>query len=957
MHLRIRPASIVCFTFVTLLFALATFAAAQSSKLIHFGREIQPIFAKHCFHCHGPNEAKGGLRLNRPETALAALESGLHAIVPGNVAESELFRRIASTDESERMPPEGKPLTKEQIELVRQWIAQGAKWQQHWAFEPVSRPPVPKVNHQSWVRTPIDAFIAQSLEAAGLVPNAPADKVALLRRATYDLTGLPPTWDEIESFAADTSDAAFEKVIDRLLDSERYGEQWGRHWLDVVRYAETNSFERDNPKPHAWRYRDYVIRSLNADKPYDQFIREQLAGDELPGSSAEALIATGYYRLGLWDDEPADRVLARYDELDDIVATTGQAFLGLTVNCARCHDHKIDPFPQQDYYKLVAFFNNVRPMTEKGPNVERQIFIDRASEERHQAAVKSLNEERARVQTEISQIEEQFIEREQQRGARSSSLQRADLEDLRFRYYRDTWDRLPDFATVKPETVGKVPSGLFDISLSTRETSFGFVFDGLLNVPRDGQYTFYLDSDDGSRLSINGKMVIEYDGIHGVGKERSGKVELREGRQPIVVEYFQRSHGLGLRVAWSGTGVPRRTLSNDASQTAAEDLSKLINDRGQEVLGSETFARYTALRRKLDDFKKRPVPGDYALCVTENGGQVPETYILKRGNPTDLGDKIEPGFPGIFGTATPTIASAKPGSPTSGRRTVLANWLSSKDNRLTARVMVNRVWQHHFGRGIVRSPNNFGGLGTPPTHPELLDWLASAFMDGDWRLKPLHRQIMLSSVYQQSSRPSEAALKADTANDLFSRFDMRRLTAEEVRDSVLAVAGRLNLKMYGPSVYPEISDEVKAGQSRPGYGWGNSPPEDQVRRSVYIHVKRSLVTPLLSAFDFPDTDFSCEARFATTQPGQALAMINGKFLNDESANLAARLDKEAGAEMSQRIQCAYRLTLGRQPTDVELDRGAKLLQGLQARHGQSTDAAWKYFCLTMLNRNEFLYLD
>ena len=326
-----------------------------------------PVLAKRCFHCHGPDKAESSLRLNSQKSAFAEADSGLHAIVPGKPDDSELITRISETDESLRMPPEGKPLSKEEIETFRRWIAGGAKWETHWAFQPMKNPAAaPSVRKRTWVANPIDAFILHRLEENHLKPAPPANKIALIRRAYYDLTGLPPTPAQVDAFVNDKSPDAYEKLIDDLLESPHYGEQWGRHWLDLVRFAETNSFERDGVKPNAFRYRDYVIRSFNADKPYDQFLREQLAGDELPEVTTDSIIATGYYRLGLWDDEPADPLLAVYNEFDDIITTTSQVFLGLTVNCARCHDHKIDPIPQADYYSMLAFFHELTPYGTRG---------------------------------------------------------------------------------------------------------------------------------------------------------------------------------------------------------------------------------------------------------------------------------------------------------------------------------------------------------------------------------------------------------------------------------------------------------------------------------------------------------------------------------------------------------------------------------------------------------------
>jgi hypothetical protein len=360
---------------VLLLVVATSSVSAQQPTLVDFTREVQPILAKHCFQCHGPSDAESGLRLSSREAALAPADSGSAAIVPGDTESSELIRRISTDEEFERMPPDEPALTDQQIRILRRWIEQGAPWQEHWAFQPPQTPEPPAVTRTDWVRNPIDAFVLARLEASGLTPAPPADRLALLRRAYFDLTGLPPTPEAVAEFLADDSPEAFEKVIDRLLDSPHYGERWARHWLDLVRFAETNSFERDSVKPHAWRYRDYVIRSLNEDKPYDQFIREQLAGDELPTPSADSIIATGFYRLGVWDDEPADRLLAKYDQFDDLLTTVGQAFLGLTVNCARCHDHKIDPITQEDYYGLLAFFHNLTPMAKDGPQIEVPIVL------------------------------------------------------------------------------------------------------------------------------------------------------------------------------------------------------------------------------------------------------------------------------------------------------------------------------------------------------------------------------------------------------------------------------------------------------------------------------------------------------------------------------------------------------------------------------------------------------
>jgi mono/diheme cytochrome c family protein len=945
----------------------ASTGPVPAGRQIDFGRDIQPILARRCFACHGPDKGEAGLRLNGRDAALAALDSGAHAIVPGKPEESELLARVASTDDDQRMPPgDLKPLTPEQVALLRQWIVQGAEWRGHWSFEPVAVRSPPAVSDRAWPRGEIDAFILARLEREGLVPAPPAEKSALLRRACFDLTGLPPRPDEMTAFLADESPEAFAKVVDRLLESPHYGERWGRHWLDVVRYADTNSFERDSAKPNSWRYRDYVIRSLNADKPYDQFLIEQLAGDELTDAGADAIIATGFYRLGPFDDEPADREQYRYEELDDIVSTTGQALLGLTINCARCHDHKIDPLSQRDYYQMVSFFNGIRSNASNGPAIETQIFAESGSRESYDEARQAVDRQRDEIQRDIDQIEWTLLTRYREANGTvaAGEIYPADLEDLEFRFYRDTFEVLPDFGSVKPETVGKLPDHLFDLSPATRETAFGFAFRGKLVVRVEGDYTFRLDSDDGSRLRIytnasapREKVELAYTGIHALGDERKATFHLAAGRYPIQLEYFQREGGFGLRLDWSGPDFERRPLTKNADRPARPiDLATLVASEGPRLMGQAEVDRHAELIRKLAALKAS-LPTEFALSVTEAGPVPQETFVLERGNVHARGAKVEPAFPGILARQPVVIAPPPPSATTCGRRLALAHWIASPTNPLTARVMANRVWQHHFGRGIVRSPNNFGALGNPPTHPELLDWLASRLVEGGWRLKPLHRLIMLSSAYQMSSHIAERAAAVDPANDLFSHFDMRRLGAEELRDSVLSITGQLNPQMYGPGIYPEISAEVLHGQSQPGAGWGKSTPEQQARRSVYIHVKRSLILPLLSSFDFPESDSSCEARFTTSPPTQALGMLNGKFLGDEAAHFAARLAREAGDDPAARVALAYRLAFSRSPTTDETARGIRLIESLETKHQLAADAAWKYYCLTILNRNELLYLD
>jgi mono/diheme cytochrome c family protein len=795
--------------------------SAEGAK--YFETHVRPVLQTHCVSCHGGEKVRGGLSLTSRDAALKGGDTG-PAVAPGRPAESLMLRAISHAGEL-KMPPKGK-LAQAQIDALTKWVEMGAPWpageirhagpppvddraRNFWSFRPVVRPAVPAVKRADWVKTPIDAFVLARLEAAGLQPAPPAEKTSLLRRVYYDLTGLPPAPDEVDAFLKDTSPDAYGKVVDKLLMSPAYGERWARHWLDLVRYAETNGYEFDTAKPHVWRYRDYVINGLNADKPYDQFVKEQLAGDELDPATTDGLIATGFYRLGAWDGGAPDRLQAAYDELDDIVSTTGQVFLGLTVQCARCHDHKIDPFPQKDYYRLLAFVHNVQRYS---PRTAVRTIGGKADAELQKQEIAAHKERQAEVARQMKEIED----------------------------------------ALRPHLSGG-------------------------------------EKDD---------------------------FEHPERRQDII-----RKH------------VPEHVTAED-------------------------YERYAArVQEKAQLERKQPSGIAQALCVSEAGATAPETFVFVRGDPKSRGDKVEPGFPSVLGSKAPTFPAAS-GARTAGRRRVLAEWVASPENPLTARVMVNRIWQHHFGRGIVRSASDFGYRGTPPTHPELLDWLAAEFVERGWKLKAVHKLIVTSNAYRMSSRPDPAALAKDPENDLLWRFDLRRLSAEEVRDSVLAVGGNLNRsKVGGPSIYPHIQREVLQGQSMPGVGWRQSPPEEAARRSVYVHVKRSLPVPFLNAFDAADPDSSCPVRFTTTQPTQALAMLNGEFLNAQAKVFADDVRKAAGDDPAAQVRLALRRVTQREPLAKEVERGVGFVARLRESHQRSAAEALRDFCLLALNLNEFVYLD
>lgn len=724
-------------------------------QLRFFETAIRPLLADSCYRCHGENRQRGSLRVDNRESLLKGGDTGA-AIVPGN-AKSSLLLKAVHHDGLE-MPP-GKKLNAEQIRALEKWVNLGAPWpsndkktvvksnnkgfqitnedRKFWSFQPVQRSDIPAKGNFSH---PVDAFLSVKLQEKGLGFSPPASRRELIRRVYFDLIGLPPSPEEVAAFVADQSPDSYEKLLGKLLAMPQYGERWGRHWLDVVRFAQTSGYERDNEKPHSWRYRDYVIKAFNEDKPYDQFILEHIAGDEIAEVTDDSLTATAFYRLGVWDDEPDDGRQAEFDDLDDILVTTSNAFLGLTVGCARCHDHKFDPIAQEDYYSMLAFIRNVRRFENPGKNATETVFAN-----------------------------------------------------------------------------------------------------------------------------------------------------LKSGGQ--------------------------------------------------------------------------------TLCVHEYGNKARPTHILSRGSAASPEKEVQPQFVRVLcptnESAQPTIPAPNAKAKTTGRRLVLAKWLANEKHPLTARVMVNRIWQHHFGRGIVATPNDFGNTGTAPTHPQLLDWLASDFMANGWKMKRMHKLIMLSQAYQQSSKvANKKGVAVDPDNTLLWRQNMRRLEAEAIRDTILAVSGNLNLKMGGHGIFPTLPKEVLNTQSRPGAGWqNNTPKEEQHRRSVYIFAKRTLGVPILESFDQASLDTSTARRAVTTIAPQALILLNSRFMDEQANAFAKRLLKEAGKNPEQQIQRMFQLALSRTPSGEEVDIANRFLARMQSRFSSIENPEHRYerslamLAKVVLNLNEMIYVD
>jgi Protein of unknown function (DUF1553)/Protein of unknown function (DUF1549)/Planctomycete cytochrome C len=816
--------------------------AQQSERPAERFKRVAPILEQKCVMCHGGSVQRSGLDLRSEQTILRGGARG-PAVVPGNLDQSLLYRLVTHQEEPgmpmgmARLPDSDTAEIARWIESLPRDLAAASEAtmpvrqpgspitdtdRQFWSFQSPVRPAVPAVKNRSSVRNEIDAFILLRLEANGLAFAPPAAPQVLLRRVYLDLIGLPPSPEELDEFLADPSDAAYEKIIDRLLASPRYGERWGRHWLDLARYADSGGYEFDYDRPHAWRYRDYVIRSFNEDKPYDRFIREQLAGDQLNPADPAALIATGFCRNGPTVDN-ATNEQTRADELDDMVTTTSSVFLGLTVGCARCHDHKYDPIPQKDYYRMQAIFF---------PFEKTDRLLVSASEA---AAFKARNKE-------LDELIKPF--REKIAGIEEPHRERLLAEKVKFH-------------------------------VRLAESS------GALN-----------------------------------------EIDREQFRQATAARF-------------------------------AKDV-KLQDEEIEALLSPEESKARKGLQeeiKKINQTRSQPLPA--AMGITDKA--MPEqAFLLRRGDITQKDEAVGPGLPAVLaGEADISVTD---------RRKQLAEWIASPVNPLTARVAANRIWQYHFGQGIVRTPSDFGATGDRPSHPELLDWLAAEFVSRGWSWKAMHRLILTSGTYRQSSRFDTRAASRDHENRLLWRMNPRRVEAEVLRDSILAVSGKLNLEMGGPGIYPRIDSSVISTGSRPRWPLDVTEGPKEWRRSVYIFIKRSVLLPLIEVFDCPATTVSSPTRSVSTVAPQALAMLNNESTLEQASHFARRIELEAGAERRAQIARAFKYALSRGASPTEVNWALKFLKDqsggyTQRRHEHPEAAALRDFCHAMLNLNEFLYVD
>lgn len=884
-----------------------------------------------------------------------------------------------------------------------------------WAYRPLARPSVPDVGEHPFVRTDLDRFVLHALRQKGLEPSPPADRATLIRRVTYDLTGLPPSPEDVAAFVADEREEAYAELVERLLASPQYGVKWARHWLDLVRYAETNSFERDAQKPHVWRYRDWVVEAFQKDVPWGEFLSLQLAGDEREDGGTGALVATGYFRLGQWDDEPTDPLQAVYDDFDGIVDTTARAMLATSMGCARCHDHKKDPIPTKDYYSFLAFFENVAPYRQAhfGAGLAVDHFVQRVPEdgaravyERELAVFTASRDEgiaRANAAARADWLALDATSRVQRlESARRSLLAAYRLERS------DAAHWLDEVAAHHGDVAGQVvpvdghagQGGRFDgddhvvlpvvareaftISLWLRTTHGGqgrgadlpwYATTGLvdgempgvvndfgLGFSADGRAVAGVGAPDVSiatppgladgawhhvaftRERDSGRIAIYCDGAFCA--EATGTTAVLDAPQRLVVGRAQPG-GRGFRGDLDELLVFGRALSPQEVAALALELPGGLASASSRSVGDALLAVANTKAPQLATVE--------VLCARETSASPKPSHVLVRGDAHSPGEAVEPRVPSVLGGHALEIAPAN-GGKSSGRRTALARWIASPDNPLTWRAIANRLVQHHLGRGLVRSTNDFGRLGDLPTHPELLDWLACELVAKGQSLKAAHRLILSSGVYRQACAVDASKSAIDPLNDGFWRFDRRRLSAEEVRDAMLAAAGVLNPELGGPSVYPPLPAAVLATSSRPDEAWGTSTPEQAARRSLYVHVKRSLQDPLLAAFDAADTDSSCPVRYATVQPTQALMLLNGDFAHRTAQQFAERLTRER-ADLRARIERGLFLVTCRTPREADVARLSQLAADLQQQHGRSEAEALQRVCLLLLNANEFLYLD
>jgi hypothetical protein len=984
--------------------------AAPADGKVSFNRDIRPILSNNCFQCHGPDakQRKGELRLDTRDGALAARKSG-PAVVPGNSASSALVRKITAANPAERMPPteSGKKLAAEQIDLLRRWIDQGAEWQAHWSFMRAERPPLPMVRGAT-VRNPIDRFILSRLEKEGLGASSEADRVTLVRRVTLDLTGLPPTPEEVDAFVADRSPQAYENLVDRLLASPRFGEHMGRSWLDLARYGDTHGLHFDNERA-LWRYRDWVLDAFNRNLPYDRFVREQLAGDLLPNATAEQKIATGFNRCNVSTSEGGsinEEVLVRYAV--DRTETMSTVFMGLTLGCAVCHDHKFDPVSQKEFYRLFAFFNAAADAAMDGNALAPAPILRTPTSEQEQH-LRDLDGKIAGVRTRITEA----LAKTEYKDPGSAGAATAEPREF-------VWidDAVPAGARLLGDTPWEFVSApehpVLSGAKSTRRSAKGIsqhyfegaapglaigegdrLFAHVWIDPKDPPKEVMLQFNDGTweHRAYWGDDAIPW-GSDGPSRRRMGplpktgewvrlEVEAtRVGLNPGAALNGWAFTQFGGTVYWDKAGSVTRTPQGgkkfeslaewegyERAQTKSQvpqpvrdalkvpagqrsdSQTKAIRDYFLELVCALTRPTFDPLHRELDALEKQKKEVDATVPVTMVMADLPQprdTFVLIRGQYDKHGEKVTPGVPASL---PPLPADAPP------NRLGLARWLVDPAHPLTARVAVNRFWQQFFGRGLVKTAEDFGSQGEPPSHPELLDWLAVDFVDSGWDVKRLVRLIVTSATYRRSSDVSATLLRRDPENVLLARGPRYRLDAEVVRDSALAVSGLLHEQVGGRSVRPYQPPGIWEAVGFNGSNTQNFKRDTGAalyRRSVYTFWKRTAPPPALMAFDAPSRETCVARRARTNTPLQALALMNDEQYVEAARKLAERVMTSGGATPSERLAFGFRLATARPPEKAELGVLLRVFERQLAHYRADRGAADKLLAVGEAPRNKAL---
>jgi hypothetical protein len=972
-------------------------------EAIDFNRDVKPIFAKHCFSCHGPDKQKQGLRLDRKADALKGGDDGV-VIIPGKSAQSLLVQLASGQDKDRLMPPKG-PLSAKELDTLKRWIDQGAKWPDDgsaptnpvdwWSFKPLAKPALPSVDQQSPPPNPIDRFILAKLRDKGLKPSAQADRRTLIRRLYFDLIGLPPTPEEIDAFVRDEAADSYEKLVDRLLASPHFGERWARHWLDVVHFGETHGYDKDQPRPHAWPYRDYVIRAFNTDKPYSRFISEQIAGDVLYPGTVDGIESLGFLAAGPWDlighvevpESKLDGKVARHLDRDDFVANTIGTFMGLTVHCAQCHNHKFDPITQEDYYRLQAVFAAI-DRTDKAYDADprataRRSELDPKKKAAEASVARIQADARKKVGPELAELEKALAE------ATKPTNQPKPPE---FGYHSDISAKQDSPKWVQVDLGTSIPLERIVLRPCHDEfnnigAGFGFPLRFKIEISNDAAFTanavIVSDHTTSDFANPGTAPVVASAGGRTARFIRVTAMKLAPRQNDFIFALAEleaidgdgNNRALKSAVAaLDSIEAPSRWRKSNltdglfppAPKLSAEELARLTERRQgllDRALGKEGLAALTAaqtdLREVEAEFVKLSVQRKIAYIGAIHtssgafsgtgpfGGKPRAIHILPRGDVARPGQEVGPGaiaaIPGVNGRF-----ELPPTHSEGDRRAALARWIADANNPLTWRVMTNRLWQYHFGRGLVDTPNDFGRMGQLPTHPELLDYLAAELREHQ-SLKRLHKLIVMSATYRQSSTVSPDALKrnatVDVENRLLWRQNRRKLEAEAVRDSILSVAGKLNLAMGGPSFQDFV---IEKPEHSPHYEYQLFDPENPLchRRAIYRFVVRSKQQPFMAALDCADPSLAVDKRNETLTPQQALALLNNRLAVAMARHFAERVEKLTPDDVG-RIRAAFRLALGREPTPRERETLLGYVQEFGLANG----------CRIILNLNEFVFID